>query len=327
MNVFAICLFTMLLLLQLLMKDETKESSNKIFINAFSFTTIASHRLHLQNMTNKKPTFVLRASSSSSSSTMSRTCAANTLEMKVSKGKSKHSKGNTIQTNNRIRKRLAGRPGNKHFLDPNKLFIGNLAYDADEDDVKSFLQTNLGTLHYVDSVKIIRDWKTGISKGYGFVNFVEPMYATSAMEIVKNRKLKGRVVRLDQGKRKDSEDDRKLFVKKRMTGIYDGDEESMVIDNALDDAEKGIDFKDPQDEEFEVTLDDFDDDDDAMLFSDDEDDDDDEDEYDGIFEEIYGMSKREELDEEEAKDMNRSQRREAAKRKPRKKLPRKGFGV
>ena len=43
------------------------------------------------------------------------------MTMKISKGKSKHSKGNTIQTLNQQRKRLAGRRGTKHFMDPNNV--------------------------------------------------------------------------------------------------------------------------------------------------------------------------------------------------------------
>ena len=100
------------------------------------------------------------------------------LDMKVSKGKSKHSKANTLHTMNQHRKRIAGKPGNKHFLDPNKVFIGNLSYDSTAEDVKDFLKTHLGGLHTIESVKIIYDWKTNKSKGFGFIQFIEPMFAT-----------------------------------------------------------------------------------------------------------------------------------------------------
>jgi RNA recognition motif-containing protein len=244
--------------------------------------------------------------------------------MKVSKGKSKHSKGNSLHSINQNRKRIAGKPGNKHFLDPNKVFIGNLSYDATEDDVKSFLKKHLGGLHTIESVKIIVDWKTNKSKGFGFVQFIEPMFATSAMESIKNKKLKGRIIRLDQGRKKDDLDKRVLFVKKRERRE---DEESKVIDGALDEAEgKGMGKVDVEaGADLEYSLDDFEDDEDDALFGDDEDDEDSE--FDGWFEEMYGGSKWEELTEEESKDMNREQRREAQRLKPRRKLPRKGFGV
>jgi len=248
------------------------------------------------------------------------------LDMKISRGKSKHSKANSIHTLNQERKRIAGKPGSKHFLDPNKVFIGNLSYDATVDDVKAFLSEHLGGLHSVESVKIIHDWKTNQSKGFGFIQFIEPIFATSAMESIKNKKLKGRVIRLDQGRKKDDLENRVLFVKKRQRRSDDSDdderdEEASVIDQALDEVE---DIEDESTSEIEYDIDDFDEDEDALLFDDEEFGNDDDD-IDGWFEDYYGTSKWEELDEEEAKNMNREQRREAQRSKPRKKLPKKGF--
>ena len=248
----------------------------------------------------------------------------NRLTMKVSRGKSKNSLANTLESNNRQRIKFAGKPGTKHFMDPNKVFLGNLPYDATAEDVKIFLMEHLGTMRNVVSVKIITDWKTGKSKGYGFIQFMEPMAATAAMEFIKGKKLNGRVIRLDQGRKKDDLSERALFVKKRSRDrISEGDAEDQVIDNALNEVEDAEYEEDEQDPENIYTLDDFDDSDDAFLLDDDDDDDF---EFDGSFEEIYGTSKYEELDEEEAKNMNREQRRDASKRKPRKKLPHKGFG-
>lgn len=208
-------------------------------------------------------------------------------------------------------------------MDPNKVFIGNLPFDASVDDVKKFLTQKLGNLHNVESVKIISDWKTNKSKGYGFIQFMDPIYATSAMEIIKGKKLKGRVIRLDQGKKKEDDKNRVLFVKKRerKDGDDDIETEDSVIDGALDEVEA------MEGEELQrFTVNDFDNEDDSLLFNDDDDEDDEDDELDGWFEEIYGGSKWEELSEEEAKNMNRAQRREAQRAKPKKKLPHKGFG-
>jgi len=232
--------------------------------------------------------------------------------MKVSKGKSKHSKNNSLHVINNERKRLAGRRGTKNFVDPNKVFVGNLPFDADEDEILSWLCENIGGKmgkhNNIESFKLIRDWKTGKSKGFGFINFMDPMYATSAMAFLKGRKLRGRFVNLHQGKRK--EDDKKLLiVQKRDKKNAEQDEESQVIDAALDIAEG-------KEEEFEIE--DFDDIDDAALFADDDEDF----KYDGIFEET---SKYEPLTEEESKNMNREQRRDTSKRKKRKKMPTKGF--
>jgi len=249
--------------------------------------------------------------------------------MKVSKGKSKINKSNTLESVNRTRKNLAGKPGTKLYMDPCKLFIGNLPYDATVDDVTDFVREHLATLHDVRSIKIVTDWKTGKSKGYGFIQFMDPMFATTAMSIVKGKKLKGRVIRMDQGRKKDDLEKRELFVKKRSRDKGRLDEEGRVIDGVLDQVE-GIGREtsveaaaDGKVEEAVYTLDDFDDEDDALFDDDDEIDDDDE--FDGIFEQIYGPNKWEDLDEEETKNMNRAQKREAAKRRKRKKLPHKGF--
>ena len=240
------------------------------------------------------------------------------LEMKVSRGKSKHSKSNSLHSINQHRKRIAGKPGSKHFLDPNKVFVGNLSYDTTVDDLKKFLKQHLGGLNSVESVKIIHDWKTNKSKGFGFVQFYDPIFATSAMESIKNKKLKGRVIRLDQGRKKDDLENRILFVKKREKRNESTDEETRVIDGALNEVEASEINQQPK-----YSLEDFEDEEDKILFGENEDSDDDE--FDGWFEEIYGGSKWEELDEEEAKDKNREQRREAQRLKPRKKLPKKGF--
>lgn len=249
------------------------------------------------------------------------------MTMKISKGKSKNSKGNSIHALNQERKRLAGKPGSKHFMDPNKIFIGNLSYDSTVEDVKEFLTTHLGHLEYVESVKIIRDWKTGKSKGYGFVQFIDPIFATSSMEIVKGKQLKGRVIRLDQGKRKGDDEQRVLFVKKReRRKDEDVDEETATIDKALDSIEGLDNDESEEDQDFEVS--DFDDVGDDVLFAGDYDSDDDDDDniIDGWFEEVYGSNKWEPLTEEEAEGLNREQRRKAQKLKPKKKLPHKGFG-
>jgi len=260
----------------------------------------------------------------------------NLLTMKVSKGKSKHSKNNTLHTLNNERKRLAGRPGTKMYMDPNKVFIGNLPFKATSEDVKSFLVKTLGNLHNVESVKIITDWKTGIGKGYGFVQFMDPIYATSAMEIIKGKKLMGRVVRFDQGKKKDDDEKRILFVKKRERvedDDADGDDtEDSVIDGALDEVEAMDDEVDADDvDKFQVN--DFDNEDDDLLFGagaeggDGEEDGEDDEVLDGWFEEIYGdSSKWEELSAEEAENLNRAQRRDVQRAKPKKRLPAKGFG-
>lgn len=289
--------------------------------------------------------------------------------MKVSKGRSKHAFKNSIEQSNKARVRLGGRIGSKHFQDPRKLFIGNIPYDADENVIKKFFTTHIGANvdDIVVRIKIVRDWRSGKSKGYGFIDFTEPIYATSMLMVLRNKKLKGRIVRFEQGKKKGDDENRQVFVEHRARRMnrVDGrdthtDAELRIIDLALDEAEKwdkdaktmveedakpmveeavvvtGDDESD--DEETTYAVDDFDGVDDALLLDEeiegddsfDEDDffeDDGEggDEYLPTFEETYKSARWQTLDEEEAKNMNRKERREAIRLKGLKPLPFKGF--
>ncbi len=139
-------------------------------------------------------------------------------------------------------------------MDPNKVFIGNLPYDATEVDVSTLFAKHWNIPlesvgDRVESIKIIRDWKTGQSKGYGFVQFYEPMVATSAMESVnkgKGWRIKGRRIRLDQGKKKESEDDKLVKKKKKKKLLQQQerevvlDEEGRVIHSVLEEVEGGV---------------------------------------------------------------------------------------
>lgn len=142
------------------------------------------------------------------------------LTMKVSGGskRTRSSKSSQLIELNNERLQTAGRPGTKNFVDPNKVFIGNLPFTSTEDDVSNIFATHWNipidsVNERIESIKIISDWKTGQSKGYGFIQFYEPMVATSAMESInkgKGLKINGRRIRLDQGKRKPNEEEERL---------------------------------------------------------------------------------------------------------------------
>lgn len=227
------------------------------------------------------------------------------------------SKDSVLATKNSERVKTAGRRGTKKFVDPGKVFVGGIPFDATEDDLKNFFVKHLGHANNISSLKIIRDWKTGKSKGYGFAIFCDPMFATCAMEFCKGKKLKGRLLTLNQGQKK--LDENWLYVKKAKKAAANAEE--AAIQAGMETAEVGLPSPvEVEQESEEYSLQDFEDSDDALF----DDDDDDEDfEYDGVFEDMYPVIM-EELTEEE-KAMNREQRREAQKRKPRRKLPTKGF--
>jgi RNA recognition motif-containing protein len=139
--------------------------------------------------------------------------------MKVSKGKSKMAgvKGSNISLKNYEREQNAGRKGSKRFVDPNKVFVGNLDYSVTSDMVHKWLIEDQGVpKQHLVKCKVITYWKTNKSKGYGFVQFTSPIYATSAMELIRNKKLQGRVVRLDQGQKKPSPQLGVLLKKKKV---------------------------------------------------------------------------------------------------------------
>ena len=221
--------------------------------------------------------------------------------------------------------KTAGRKGTKRFVDPCKVFIGNMPFDVDDKQLGSFILETMGQTRMVlHSFKVIRDWKTGKSKGYGFVEFTDPIYATVCMEVCNGKKLNGRPIRIDQGKKKDV-DDQVSFNKKKKTNKLET-EEDRAISSALNEAESDDDDDSGHNDDNEYSLfnDNIDDDDielDAALFGlvadDDEEDDD------GIF--LERPSKYDE-DDELGEDLNREQRREAARRRKRKKKASKGFG-
>jgi RNA recognition motif-containing protein len=221
--------------------------------------------------------------------------------------------------------KTAGRKGTKRFVDPCKVFVGNLPYDVDGEQMAAFILNTMGQSRLIlHSAKVIHDWKTGQSKGYGFVEFTDPIFATVCMDVCHNKLLNGRPVSVSQGKKKDQEN--ALYVVKKKKAET---EEDSVIENALELAENNEEEYEAEeldvDEDGIAVFGDNDDADielDAQLFgltADDEEDDDDD--IDGIF-----LEQKSKYHLDMDPNLNREQRREAARRIKKKKLPSKGFG-
>ncbi|CAI5483810.1 unnamed protein product [Closterium sp. Yama58-4] len=79
------------------------------------------------------------------------------------------------------------------FMSGNKLFIGGLAWEADE----KVLEDAFSPFGTVEEAKVIRDRFTGRSRGFGFVSFANDEEAASALEGVNGKELSGRTVRVD----------------------------------------------------------------------------------------------------------------------------------
>lgn len=164
----------------------------------------------------------------------------------------KTSSGSRIIDLHNERVKTAGRPGQKKFVDPCKLFIGNLPYDATEDEIlklfAKYWNTSLeGVGNRIESVKIIRDWKTGQSKGYGFMMFFNALDATTTMSFMNGDgfRIKGRPVRFSQGKKKSVDEDMRLKKKekrklKQQMGENVLDEEGRIIHSAVESVEVDI---------------------------------------------------------------------------------------
>ncbi|CAJ1457458.1 unnamed protein product [Effrenium voratum] len=75
-----------------------------------------------------------------------------------------------------------------------KLFIGQLAFEAEEGDV----QEKFGRYGEIVSVQIIKDNSTGKSRGYGFIKFADPADAEKVLRTMDGAEICGRKCKLDR---------------------------------------------------------------------------------------------------------------------------------
>lgn len=77
---------------------------------------------------------------------------------------------------------------------PARLFFTNVRYDVEEDELRPIFEG----VGQVKQCKIIRDSLTGSSKGWGFVSFSDPIYASTALQTLNGLKVRGRELKLDE---------------------------------------------------------------------------------------------------------------------------------
>jgi cold-inducible RNA-binding protein len=70
----------------------------------------------------------------------------------------------------------------------NKLFVGNLSWNANENDLQSVFEPH-GT---IEEVKIVVDRDTNRSRGFGFVKFASDEEAQSAIKHLHDTEFMGR---------------------------------------------------------------------------------------------------------------------------------------
>ena len=78
----------------------------------------------------------------------------------------------------------------------NSVFVGNLPFTADEEKLREVF-TSCG---HVESVRIVRDKKTGTGKGFGFVTFSERSGVMFAVQKSRRLELDGRALRVFKAK-------------------------------------------------------------------------------------------------------------------------------
>lgn len=77
-------------------------------------------------------------------------------------------------------------------MQQNKLFVGNLAFNANEND----LQIAFEQYGEIDEIRVITDRETDRSRGFAFVTFTETKDAEAALEM-DGKELSGRNMRVN----------------------------------------------------------------------------------------------------------------------------------
>ena len=80
----------------------------------------------------------------------------------------------------------------------NSIFLGNVPFSATEEDIRTAL-LQCGDIEYV---RLLRDAKTNVGKGFGYVKFVDSSGVMFAMKIKDNVEVNGRKLRIQRCKSK-----------------------------------------------------------------------------------------------------------------------------
>ena len=78
-----------------------------------------------------------------------------------------------------------------------KLFVGNLPYAANEQDLQNFFAENGVT---IDTVTVMRDRFTGQARGFGFVEINDDAAAQKAVDNCHGKDLMGRTVVINEAR-------------------------------------------------------------------------------------------------------------------------------
>ena len=76
------------------------------------------------------------------------------------------------------------------------IFVGNLAFNATEDDVRQLFEV----YGEVDTVRLVTDQYTGRARGFGFVEMPNSHEAQAAIEGLQGKSLGGRTLTVNEAK-------------------------------------------------------------------------------------------------------------------------------
>ncbi len=78
-----------------------------------------------------------------------------------------------------------------------KLFVGNLPYTANEQDLQNFFADNSVT---IDTVTVMRDRFTGQARGFGFIEINDDAAAQRAIDNCHGKELMGRTLVVNEAR-------------------------------------------------------------------------------------------------------------------------------
>ncbi len=80
-----------------------------------------------------------------------------------------------------------------------KLYIGNIPFDAGDDELRE-LFTPFGP---IDTARVIVDPRKGRSRGFGFVEFIDPVHGKAAIAGVNGREFGSRKLVVNEARSRD----------------------------------------------------------------------------------------------------------------------------
>lgn len=78
------------------------------------------------------------------------------------------------------------------------IFVGNLAPEVDEADLKQLFETS----GQVKSVQIVKDLFSGVSKGFGFVEMPGKAHSMAAIAGLNGKEFKGQALKVNEARPK-----------------------------------------------------------------------------------------------------------------------------